>query len=59
MFPSSGKRGKVKISRMLNSLDETTILPACACEVISSRKSLILHYHLSRRVFEPQFLKHA
>lgn len=59
MFPSSGERGKSKMSTVLNSLDETTLPPACACGGISSRKSLILHDHLSRRVPEPQFLKHT
>jgi hypothetical protein len=43
MFPPSGKRGKGKMSTVLNSLDETNLPPACACGGISSRKSLMLH----------------
>jgi len=59
MFPSSGKRGKGKMRTVLNSLDESILPPACACGGISSRKSLIIHDNLSRKVFEPQFLKHT
>jgi len=47
------------MSKVLDSLDENTLPPACAYGGISWRKSLILHDHLSRRVFEPQFLKHT
>lgn len=59
IFRSSGKRGKGKMSAVLDSLDETSLLPACAYGGIRSRKSLILHDHLSRRIFEPSFLKHT
>jgi len=42
--------------KVLVSLDKTTLPPAFAYGGISSRKSLKLYDHLSRRVFELQFL---